>query len=364
VRYVDDLVLRDRDTTGGGTLNERLYALQDANWNVTALADKTGSVQERYAYDAYGVAAVLTPGFAARTTSSFSWETRYAAYHWDVETGLYHVRLRSYHPGLGCFLSRDPLRGSVGSSLYVYVPNNPLRAIDPWGAFVLYEVVGTDLLEVAGGASAGSGTLVIVGGFAILIVETGVLWWGAWQLGEAITKLQQVQARGAALDAAIRAIQARAAERAARLAEDLARKCRPITRPRREPRQRRCEERHPDYLDCAAIRGERDAVTPRSAALQPPRDADPEGWRVLEQPVANVICNAGREEAEAYCPGRAGSLRGLLYLCTVHAVNRFGQFQRIGFSIRCCPCCHTYRAGQSCRNLHRSGMGSRLQRGE
>ncbi len=36
LRYVDDLVLRDRDTSDpkNGVLNERLYALQDANWNV------------------------------------------------------------------------------------------------------------------------------------------------------------------------------------------------------------------------------------------------------------------------------------------------------------------------------------------
>ena len=30
IRYVDDCVLRDRDTTGSGVFNERLYAMQDA----------------------------------------------------------------------------------------------------------------------------------------------------------------------------------------------------------------------------------------------------------------------------------------------------------------------------------------------
>jgi len=32
----------------------RIYALQDGNWNVIALADTSGDVQERYAYQAYG----------------------------------------------------------------------------------------------------------------------------------------------------------------------------------------------------------------------------------------------------------------------------------------------------------------------
>lgn len=50
LRYLDDLVLRDRDTDADGTLDERLYPLQDANWNVTALADTAGAVQERYRY--------------------------------------------------------------------------------------------------------------------------------------------------------------------------------------------------------------------------------------------------------------------------------------------------------------------------
>ena len=74
-RYIDDLMLRDRDTTGDGTLDERLYALQDANWNMVAVIDTTGDVQERYAYQAYGSTAFLAPDYAARTNSSFAWET-------------------------------------------------------------------------------------------------------------------------------------------------------------------------------------------------------------------------------------------------------------------------------------------------
>ena len=34
--YVDAMVLRDRDTNANGTLDERLYCLQDANFNVTS----------------------------------------------------------------------------------------------------------------------------------------------------------------------------------------------------------------------------------------------------------------------------------------------------------------------------------------
>jgi hypothetical protein len=58
LRYVDNLVLRDRDTTGSGTLNERLYGLQDPNWNITSVASTSGAVQERFT-DSCAICATL-----------------------------------------------------------------------------------------------------------------------------------------------------------------------------------------------------------------------------------------------------------------------------------------------------------------
>ena len=62
--YVNDLVLRDRDAdsnSGTGSLGksssgleERLYAQQDANYNVTSLTNASGTVVEQYRYDPYG----------------------------------------------------------------------------------------------------------------------------------------------------------------------------------------------------------------------------------------------------------------------------------------------------------------------
>ena len=45
--YVDGLVLRDRDTDANGTLDERLYSMQDANWNTTALVSISGCAEGR-----------------------------------------------------------------------------------------------------------------------------------------------------------------------------------------------------------------------------------------------------------------------------------------------------------------------------
>jgi RHS repeat-associated protein len=108
LRYLDDLVLRDRDTNVDGTLDERRYALHDYS-NVTAIVDTSGAVQERYGFEAYGQARVMTSAFASSSTSSQTTDVAFGAYHWDKESAFYQVRNRYLHPKLGRWLSRDPL---------------------------------------------------------------------------------------------------------------------------------------------------------------------------------------------------------------------------------------------------------------
>ena len=100
--YIDDLVLRDR--SADGTLDERLYALQDANWNVVALSDTSGTVQERFAYSAYGVAIPLNPDFSAYSGTDYDWTVLYTGRELDRATGLMYYRMRYYHPALGVFV--------------------------------------------------------------------------------------------------------------------------------------------------------------------------------------------------------------------------------------------------------------------
>jgi len=134
LRYTDDLVLRDRGT-------ERLYGIQDPNWNLTAIVDATGVVPERYGYAAYGFPTVLTPAFALRSISSYDWETRFASYRWDSETSNYQVRHRWLETLLGCWSTRDPTfatempAGYAGAAIrsYQYASSNPIRFLDPHG---------------------------------------------------------------------------------------------------------------------------------------------------------------------------------------------------------------------------------------
>ncbi|WP_237722460.1 RHS repeat-associated core domain-containing protein [Singulisphaera acidiphila] len=146
---LDDLVLRDRSTANNGTLDERLYALNDANLNIVAVANTTGAVQERYAYQAFGIPETLTPAFISQSGSSFGWETLFAGSRSDAGTGLYRVRYRDYNPRLGTWLQRDPEGIDTGSlNLYEYVDSNPINHIDPWGLL-------TGLLEAPAATIAG-----------------------------------------------------------------------------------------------------------------------------------------------------------------------------------------------------------------
>ncbi|QDU05521.1 hypothetical protein V6x_52590 [Gimesia chilikensis] len=133
LRYIDDLILRDRDTTGNGTLDERFYSLQDGNWNVMAVCDENGDVQERYEYDSYGRPTFLAPNFGSRNSSNYEWETLYAGYHWETVSELYYVRNRVYHSILGCWVQRDGLGYLNSTNLNIYVSDNPLNLVDIYG---------------------------------------------------------------------------------------------------------------------------------------------------------------------------------------------------------------------------------------
>jgi RHS repeat-associated protein len=133
LRYIDDLILRDRDTNGDGTLDERMFALQDPNWNVVGLTDSSGNMQERYAYDAYGLPTVLTATYGSRSSSSYAWETLYAGYRYDAATGLYLARRRPYNARIGVWCQRDPVGVRGGINLAEYAFSRAPNAADPFG---------------------------------------------------------------------------------------------------------------------------------------------------------------------------------------------------------------------------------------
>jgi RHS repeat-associated protein len=138
---LDDTIMRDRDVNGVSTdgpdgrgLEERVYVLQDANFNVTAVVNTSGTVVERYIYDAYGAVTILDAGWNTLGGSAHDWRYLHQGGRFDFTTGLYHFRNRDLSPTLGRWIQRDPIEYNGGdTNLYRYVGNGPTSAVDPSG---------------------------------------------------------------------------------------------------------------------------------------------------------------------------------------------------------------------------------------
>ena len=103
------------------------YAL-DGLGSVRLVVDgETQQVVDTYRYAPFG--AVLAGGISDNNRR-FTGETQ------DL-TSLLYLRARYYDPGTGRFISKDPWAGSVWlpgtMNGWVYVGNNPVNLVDPWG---------------------------------------------------------------------------------------------------------------------------------------------------------------------------------------------------------------------------------------
>jgi len=131
-RYLDDIVVRDRSTTGSA-LNERLFWLQDVNWNVTALIAEEASVQEMYVYTPYGCPMFLDSTMSvAMPRSLVDIDKLFTGQRYNSATGCY-LFMNRWYIASGVFLSRDPIGTAAGTNLYSYPMSNPIASTDPYG---------------------------------------------------------------------------------------------------------------------------------------------------------------------------------------------------------------------------------------
>jgi RHS repeat-associated protein len=163
--YVDALIERDKSTQNNGTLDERLYVQQDANWNVTALINTSGTVVERYVYDPYGKPTFLNASWGTIGSSAKGWIYLHQGGRYDTTSLLYNFRMRHYSPTLGRWIQVDPIRFLAGDlNLYRSVGNNPVRYVDPVGLII--EMANPEAAAAVAWAWAALG---FVAGAAILV---------------------------------------------------------------------------------------------------------------------------------------------------------------------------------------------------
>ena len=185
------MLLRDRNANADGTLEERLYYMQNWRAEVVLIADADGSLEERVDYSAYGEAILERTAdfdgngevdgadasvFGAADPSTvgdakYNWKadfnndgqidgadfgdfgvqfdatrdrrelspgavgnTRgYAGYARDTALSLEHVRHRVYRSDLGRWTRRDPAGYVDGGSLYNYISSRGISGVDPSG---------------------------------------------------------------------------------------------------------------------------------------------------------------------------------------------------------------------------------------
>jgi RHS repeat-associated protein len=146
--YIDAMVLRDRGA-------ERVYALQDGNWNTTALiaaagvpGKAAGEVIQRMVYNPYGEVFRLNPDWTEQFgTPLVPWQHLFQGLKFTEATGLGYVRNRDYSPSLGRFIELDPIGFSAGdNNWYRFVGNGPVGSVDPSGLDGYWCCVGKVLL--------------------------------------------------------------------------------------------------------------------------------------------------------------------------------------------------------------------------
>ena len=104
--------------TYNGTEYYYVYNLQG---DVVALADSTGAVIAKYAYDPWGAIEKITDGEGNDISGDASHianinPIRYRGYYYDTETGFYYLQSHYYDPEIGRFINTNTVLGESSNN--------------------------------------------------------------------------------------------------------------------------------------------------------------------------------------------------------------------------------------------------------
>jgi RHS repeat-associated protein len=123
----DEIIARNNNGAGQ-------FFLQDRMDNTVAVTGWKGELLEQYRYDAFGKPKIMGPGGEPLDETKINNNLLFNGREWISRFGFYENRARAYHPGLGRFMSEDPLGFAGGdNNLFRYCGNDPLNFSDPSG---------------------------------------------------------------------------------------------------------------------------------------------------------------------------------------------------------------------------------------
>ena len=145
--------------TAYGSTTTTYYYIKDHLGTVAAIADGSGNIVESYRYDAWGRVSVFDTAGQPLTESAVGNRFLFQGREYSWSTGLYYFRARWYDPITGRWLSNDPIDVLGGLNQYVFVGNNPVNIVDPFGLCTN----GTTTVSVQ----------IVGGSFAVIVGLTG-----------------------------------------------------------------------------------------------------------------------------------------------------------------------------------------------
>jgi len=113
---------------GSSSGSRAMYLGKDVMGSTRSVTVDTGTLEDRYEYDAFGQPYKGDLGGGVNLG--------YTGKPYDTATGLYNYGYRDYKPQAARFTTVDPIRD--GSNWFAYVRNDPVNWVDLWGLDMMY----------------------------------------------------------------------------------------------------------------------------------------------------------------------------------------------------------------------------------
>ena len=140
-RAIDEILMRtDYVVNQSG---QTYYYQDDKEGSVTQLTNSSGAIIESYRYDVFGAPTIKDGSGTVISATAYNNRFLFTGREYVSTFGIYEYRARTYHPGLGRFLSEDPKGFDAGDyNLFRYCMNDPEDHTDPMGLMILPQFMG------------------------------------------------------------------------------------------------------------------------------------------------------------------------------------------------------------------------------